>query len=85
MATQVSEAEFIQHFSDEGVLPVRIFSKNTIQHLCEKYGFSIVDYKGYHFDIQNMPKPYSITFYDEKNIAKDLQDAKDVLYIIRRN
>ncbi len=85
MATRVSEAEFIEHFSDEGVLPVRIFSKNTIQHVCEKYGFSIVDYKGYHFDIQNMPKPYSTTFDDEKNVTKDLQYAKDVLYIISKD
>ena len=85
VSVQVSEREFTKHFSDEGILPVRIFSKNTIQNLCKKYGFSIVDYKGYHFDIQHMPQPYSVSFDDEKNIEKDLEYAKDVLYIIRRN
>lgn len=81
----VSEQVYQNRFSENGILPVRIYSLSTIQTLCKQYGFTIEDYKGYHFSLAHMPKPYSTTFDDEKNATKDLQDAKDVLYIIRRN
>jgi len=81
----VSKQEFENRFLEKGILPVRIFSLSTIQSLCSQYGFTIEMYRGYHFSLKSMPKPYSVTFDDEKNATKDLQDAKDVLYIVRRN
>ena len=81
----VSEEDFKIHFSDEGTLPVRIFSYNTIEDLCYRHHFHIEDYKGYHFALANMPKPYSTDFDDEKNKTKDLEGAKDVIYFIRRD
>lgn len=81
---KVSEADFIKRFTEEGVLPVRLFSYNTMNSLFENNNFIIEDIFAYHFKVSEIDAIPDVKFDENRNNQKLYSGAKDVLYILRK-
>ena len=80
----VTENEFVKKSAEEGILPTREFSYKTMEILAKNSGFVIEDMFLYHFKVQKDGEVLA-TVYDEKmNKEKKYQEAKDVLYVLRK-
>lgn len=75
----ISKEEFDTVFEKEGVLPVRLFAEKNIVETFKAAGFILEEKKYYHY------KDHHRVEEDiEKNNAGDGRDARDILYIFRR-
>ena len=81
---EVSEEDFQNSFSKEGVLPVRLFADGSVAKLFAKHGFDKVDtMRYYHYYIPG--ETQSARDDVEKNSQGDGKGARDILFIFRRS
>lgn len=79
VSTSITGEEFDALFGTEGVLPVRIYSEDSVISMAEEAGFKAEDILCYHF------KGHSSAAEDEEACeAGRKEEARDVLYIFRK-
>lgn len=75
----VSREEFDSLFGGEGVLPVRMFSLQSLYALAESAGLEVLQFARYHYE-----KHLSAEEDLEANLSGDGEGARDAMYLLRK-
>lgn len=70
--------DFRTAFTREGVLPVRLFARSTVESLFESFGFRAEGFRLYHYPGGSDPAE------DDRRRERGDETARDVVYLFRR-
>lgn len=76
---RIDRKRFDSLFGTEGVLPVRMFSSETIISMAEMEGLELMRISRYHY--QNH---HSAAEDEEANLSGDFEGARDIMYLFRK-
>lgn len=84
VSKRIDEKTFNENISNNGILPVREMSFNTMKTIFGSYGFVVEKMVGYHFKKENTKEELSVENDNQMNKTGNIKNAKDSMYIFRK-